>query len=109
MNCKIGDIAIIIGVRDERCSANIGAMVTVLDRVLTDGPLEWKVGNPSRPLLLFSEMFPDWPVAEGKQEWAWALDRHLMPINPPAAMIAESAAESENSKKNLEEEIPMGI
>ncbi len=101
MTCKPGDIAIIIGVRDERCSANIGALVTVKSQVLTDGPLEWMVVNPSRPLLLFSELFPELPVCEAQQEWAWALDRHLMPVSSPG----ETAAESQKNPEKIPETV----
>ena len=79
MKCKVGDMAIIIGVRDPRCAANIGVPVTVLGPLPTDGEPEWVV-EPARPLLLFCEFAPSLPPVLQLDNRAWVLDRHLMPI-----------------------------
>ena len=70
MKCKVGDMAIIIGVRDPRCAANIGVPVTVLGPLPTDGEPEWVV-EPARPLLLFCEFAPSLPPVLQSDNRAW--------------------------------------
>jgi len=78
MNCKPGDLAIIIGVRDERCTSNIGCPVTVLRLALATDASEWWV-RPARPLLMLCAQAP-WLDPILADYPAMVLDRHLMPI-----------------------------
>lgn len=87
MNCKPGDLAIVIG-DDPGCECNIGAMVRILAPTPGTDPGYWGFEEASRPLKMTEVDDPSdvfWVSSSYHPDFAWIgiKDRHLLPIRDP--------------------------
>lgn len=86
MNCKPGDLAIVIG-DDPGCECNIGAMLVVVEPHPDAPEGYWGFEDASRPLkmLACNDDRPSWVTSSRDDSIVWAAmdDRYLVPLREP--------------------------